>query len=377
MSTRARPVGRRLAALLIGIVVCLAFAVLVAPVPARAQPAVSVTPDHGVAGTDAVVHGEGFGGCVTPVVLSFDSDDAAIDDTQVFKSGGFTVPFAVPADATEGRHEVRAECQVKVPAPTAAVGEAPGAPLTEPLVRSVGFTVDAGPTAPAEPTVVSLAPDRGRAGAEVQATGTGFYCPGGPGTDVELSWEDGQVFARTPVDDTAGFSETIVVPSDASSGGHTLRATCSDDSSMTDSSSFTVPPVGPGSNGGGTSPDNGSGNGAGNGSGNGTGNGAGPGNGNGPGTTTDADGGSAGTPVGLVVGPTVGGAVLLAAAAAFLLHRARAPRAAHAHVSAALLPVGPAEVQLSEPAGDSRPTRTVRLEPRADPGTQSIEETGT
>ncbi|RSS80687.1 hypothetical protein [Streptomyces sp. WAC06614] len=79
--------------------------------------------------------------------------------------------------------------------------------------------------------------------------------------------------------------------------------------------------------------------------------------------------GSSAVPVGWVVGPSLLGVGLLAAVgAAMLSHRQRGPRWVHGHVSARLRP------HSATTAVDGPPGHAVRLQPRADPGEQTVQE---
>lgn len=346
----------------------MACGLLALPGQAWAGATISLSRGHGVVGDQVTAFGDGFGACQDPVKVTFDSAAVGSD-----MSGGdhFQVAFAVPTWATPGQHSVVASC-ANVLAQRAG-GVSPVEFLGASLRVAATFTVDnPEPEAKADPVIV-LDTSQGRAGDTFGITATGYLCAGL--SDVELWWDEGSALDTVTVDEEGRFSTMIEVPQDAEAGQHEVQAVCADDSAVQDSAVFTVLPADSGA-GGGNGGTGGGGNGGTGGGGNGGtgggGNGGTGGGGNGVGLDNS---GSGGLPVGLVAGPVLG-AVVLAGAAATYFYRRRSPRAAHAHVTASLLPASFADIDIrvTEPGSHSRPTRTVRLEPRADPGIQSVEE---
>ncbi|MEW1913757.1 hypothetical protein AB0442_35920 [Kitasatospora sp. NPDC085895] len=377
MSARDPVLGRRLITLLFGGLLFLAYALLAFPGQAWAGATISLSRSHGVVGDQVTAFGDGFGACQDPIKVTFDSSTVGSDT-----SGGdhFQVAFAVPPWATPGQHNVVASCSNVLAQRAGGVS-----PVVFPdaSLRVVAtFTVDdPEPETKADPVIV-LNTTQGRPGDAFGITGTGYLCA--DRADVELWWDGGSALDTVAVDDEGRFSTAVEVPQDAEAGQHEVQAVCADDSAVQDSTVFTVLPAdsgggtggnGSGGNGGGGNGSGGNGGGGNGGGGNGGGGNGGGGNGGGGNGGGLGDSGSGGLPVGLVAGPAFGMVVVVGAAAAYF-YRHRAPHAAHARVTASLLPVAPADtdIRVTEPGSHSRPTRTIRLEPRADPGIQSVEE---
>ncbi|MEV6211647.1 hypothetical protein [Kitasatospora sp. NPDC051914] len=283
-------------------------------------------------------YGTGFACSGGEAVLAWD-DGTRLATALTGPAGDFEQPVTVPSDASPGEHTVEAYC-----ARNTEVGD------------REAFTVDGGGGGGAtDGPTLTLDPGSGAAGEPVEAVGTGFSCDAG---DVELAWEGASLPVSTAVDPAGDFAEVVSVPAEAQAGTLTLTATCPAFPEMTDDAAFTVEPTG---GGGG----NGNGNGGG-GGGNGNGDdGNGAGGGVGSGSTNPA----------AVVGPALGGGVLLAAGAAYLLNSRRGPRWADRHIRLEPHPAGAAGAVLIEHTDRAGPSRTVRLEPRPAPGNPTIEET--
>ncbi|MFD4248059.1 hypothetical protein ACFWP3_41780 [Streptomyces sp. NPDC058525] len=323
-----------------------------APVVAVAAPAPSLvlSPAEGEAGTPVLVDGSGFAGCFgkRPGTVSLYWDDEVPVGSAQMAQGeeGFTAEFAVPADASAGEHLVRAVCD-----------------RNDAYVATAAFTVVDGELPPpvGEP-VVTVTPDQGRAGiAQPVLTGAGFDCP-----SVELLW-DGGLLGSSEVSEEGTFEATLQISDTETAGDHALLVRCAGDPGRAAEASFTVtapdPSVEPSPEPSATDTD--------------------------PVPTPDpptpapptpdpptpvppdpnANSGSGPASVGWVVGSSLLGAGLLAAAgAAYLAHRQRGPRWVHEHVGTRLRP-SPGSTGVSGPPGHS-----VRLEPRADPGEQTVQE---
>ncbi|GAA2743477.1 hypothetical protein GCM10010440_23080 [Kitasatospora cinereorecta] len=438
MSPLLRPaelVGRSVVAVLLGIAaVVLAVLAPGGRAAAVSPPAISlsVDPTHGAAGSTATVGGKGYESCLD-VSLSWDGGGSVIHPT-VQQDGSISRPFPVPADAPPGPHTIWADCTYRTlaGAPSGGGGASGASGAVGERIGSVRypayFTVDE-PTSQAR---LTLSTAQGRPGDAVDLVGTGFRCGGGT---VLVSWDATALGTLTPAGD-GGFRTRATVPRNAAKGPHTLRAACTQRPDIAAAQPYTVvaagtvttPPPTPGPT---VSPADGpvlstdpargdagqsvrvtgsrfgtcaavsgtvllSWDGA-------------------PAATTatvgddgnlgtsiavpaDADTGShtlhaacAGLPAvaadaaftvggqdGMpVLAPALGGGLLLAGAAAVTLGRRRGPRWASQHIAAEQRTGRPGGVQVEETAveGGDR-TRTVRLQPHPDPGSQQLEEPG-
>ncbi|WP_394316487.1 hypothetical protein [Streptomyces noboritoensis] len=306
------------------------------------QQTLTLDPDHGSVGTPIDVQGTGFAQCSAKTVDLYVVNGRAIASAiAVAENGDFSYKEVVPDPTTPDTYTFRAACtgEPDIYADAALVVESPA------------------------PPVLTLDPERGAMSATLKATGTGFRCP-----EVDFRWDGGEPpFGSAAVDESGSFTTEITVPADAQSGEHTVRAACTAYPEQYDESTFTVTDNGTNS---GTS--NGTNNGTSNGTNNGTSNGTNNGTSNG-GTN---GGGDQSVAVGWVVGPaSLGAALILAlAAAAYFGRLHRGPRWVRSHVRATLRPAA-ATADLTElhPSGEP-PTRTVRLDPHADPGSTDIED---
>ncbi|MGW2420142.1 hypothetical protein ACWC0C_12960 [Streptomyces sp. NPDC001709] len=193
--------------------------------------------------------------------------------------------------------------------------------------------------------VLVLNPTAGEPGTAVTATGSGFNC-----SKVDVVWDDNDTaLAVTTVAGDGTFATDFQVPAGAPRATHTVRAACTPGSGTSAETGFTVTSVGPNTSGT-----------------------------NGTGTPTPAPTTAPtphSTPVAWVVAPSAFAAALLALAAASVLlnHRHPGPRWVRKHISTQPRPgVGTADLRKQADTGPA--TRTVRLEPHADPGDQSLNE---
>jgi hypothetical protein len=265
------------------------------------NPALALTPAQGGPATQATATPTGFGACGP---MSYKWDDGTLQTSPV---GGLVVNFAVPKDAAAGTHKVTATCGdsaapatfTVVPAPipvtppdnppenpSLALMPAQGGPATQVTATPTGFgacgpmsfqwdggtlqtspvgglvvnfavpkdaaasahTVTAtcgGSSAPATFTVVSapkpaltLDTGYGPGGSHLTASGTGFACGDG---NVQLFWDGDTRLA----DALSGMFSAVplTVPSDASTGGHLVVASCEHHPDIADSQRFTVTSV--------------------------------------------------------------------------------------------------------------------------------------
>ncbi|MEU9255010.1 hypothetical protein AB0D66_24550 [Streptomyces sp. NPDC048270] len=308
-------------------------------VPASVPAALTLSPAQGPAGTPVRVEGSGFGGCsgklAGTVSLSWDESPLGAADVPT-GADGFSADVVVPADTAAGEHTVTAVCD-----------------RDDRIVATAAFTVADSAAEPA----VSVAPTEGEAGtAQPVVSGSGFDCP-----EVELLW-DGAVVALSAVAEEGAFATAIEVPAEEAAGVHALLVQCTGDPGRSAETVFTVTGSGPSpepsqepsptDTGLVPSPNPPT---------------PGPPTPGPPTPNPHSGGGTA--PVGWVVGSGLLGAGLLAAAgAAFLAHRHRGPRWVHEHVSTRPRP-SPGTTRVTGPPG-----HRVRLEPRADPGEQTVQE---
>ncbi|MEW2414496.1 hypothetical protein AB0953_12330 [Streptomyces sp. NPDC046866] len=300
-----------------------------------AEPALLLEPGSAPGNTTVRATGSGFDACTGgTATLSWDGIPALeVDpDPAGIEQGGFTAEFDVPADTAAGGYTVTAQC-----------GD------DDTIRAEAPFTVEPGrgPSPPSTPDV-ALDPAEGPAGTSpVRMSGSGFDC-----REVDVLWDGGSM-ETVGVDDDGTFTAEFAVPADGAEDRHTVRAQCTDDAAAGAEAGFTVTAPGPNPTPNPT-PD---------------------------GTTTpvptpepDPDPDDT-VPVGLVVGSSLLGAGLLAAAGLALLgRRPRGPRWVRGHVSARLrpLPAATAVTDTREDRGSG--TRTVRLEPHADPGERTVTE---
>jgi hypothetical protein len=139
-----------------------------------------------------------------PVKLQWDTDTPVDVDKATA-----TANFTVPANSKTGQHNVNATCSEKT-------------------YVSTSFTVLEKPT-------LTIDPDKGPPGSQLQATGTGFAC--GDDTDTVDIALDSDVRGHGS---SGRFSEQISVPTDASVGDHTVVASCHNHPDVTDHQTFTV-----------------------------------------------------------------------------------------------------------------------------------------
>ncbi|MFC5661425.1 hypothetical protein ACFP3U_00355 [Kitasatospora misakiensis] len=319
-----------------------------------------LTPASGAAGQGFTAEGTGFD-CPAeePVVLRWEQQEL---DRVRPTDGAFEKQLTVPGDAPPGAHPVEAYCGPAAEYDATATftvlasgGNSPTAPTTEPTPEpTTGPSPGASSKAPDPSTgpaptgpALRVAPGAGRPGQQVELTGSGFDCGG---AEAELSWND-VVWERVDTGTGNGFVVTTRIAANARPGHYRLRAVCPDRPEMAGTTDFEV-----------LAADSGSGS---------------PASPSSSGTGTPGLGGDHATPIALVVGPTAGGALVLAAlVGAHLLGRRRGPRWVSGHVAVAPAAGAPPRPQVGDTADPAGPGHTVRLESRSDPGTHRIEETG-
>ncbi|MFI6983558.1 hypothetical protein ACIBSV_33775 [Embleya sp. NPDC050154] len=172
-----------------------------------------------------------------------------------------------------------------------------------------------------------------------------------PGSRIDIRWDGAGVASLdAPVTPNGGsFSVRFVVPKGASKGSHQVSARCAEADA---SASFEVTTgTGPGSSRQPTATRS-------------------PSSSAVPGTGAGSSSGS-----GWVIGAVVIGGLLVAALAGYLgfSHQRRGPRWTRRHVRAVLRP-GFASDGVQDVRDTRGASRTVRLEPRSDPGEQTIKE---
>ncbi|MET9881676.1 hypothetical protein ABZZ20_00690 [Streptomyces sp. NPDC006430] len=347
------------------------FTVELRPEPA-AEPRLALEPSEGTVQTSIRVAGSGFDRCAANDVdggtgtgvaaLRWDNSpvEAVAPEQLTVEDGTFTAGLPVPDDAAPGVHTITAVC--------VGYGE---------ISAEAPFTVTPGAGTEQNPTV-TLDPTSGPAGtARVTVSGSGFNC-----STVDLLW-DGEPLDTHAVSDDGTFTAALGIRPGAAEGDYTLLARCTAEPEQAAEATFSVTgPTRPGgTEPGGTQPGGtqpGQTEPGGTQPGQTDPGGADPGRTD-PGDSTPIDvtphSTNTTTPVGWVVGPSLLGVLLLAAAGFVFLSRAhRGPRWVHEHVSAQIRPTT-AMTDLTEPDRDTdRPTRTVRLEPHEDPGDQTFEE---
>ena len=365
-----RIIGRLLTTVLLGTAVALGPTAFSGPgAMAEPYPYIEISATAGRPGTNIDVWGSGFKDCYRddlpnavgdttkrlPGSVEVSMGDAAPTTTAPVDINAGTFPpvdLTVSADATPGDYTVTAVCTTKTD-----------------ISAEETFTVE-----PEEEAALGLDPSEGRPEAEVAADGSAFNC-----SSVDVTWDDTESLATAvPVSEAGAFTERFQVPEGSSEGTHTVLATCTDEGYDSATAEFTVTAAQTTGTANGGQADGGqaSGGQASGGANGGTGGTNGQVGGTGDGGTVDrTDSVDGSTPVGLVVGPTLGGVLLLAVAGlALVRHRQRGPRWIHDHVSTVLRP-GTTRSAVREPYDTGPPTRTVRLEPHLDPGDQRIDGT--
>ncbi|MED7952330.1 hypothetical protein [Streptomyces sp. BE303] len=289
----------------------------------------ALEPASGPAGRQFTAEGTGFH-CTKSALVVVRWDGQVVARGAPAADGSFSRPLTVPAETPPGEHPVTASCGPDSPYHAEATFT-----VTPPGGSGSTGSRDGRPE-------LRAAPASGRVGEPVAVTGAGFACHG---TEVELSW-NGTTWRRVATDDGGRFTTTTRIADDARPGRYTLHAVCPAYPAMADDAAFEI---------------------------------LAPGQGSDPGAGSDpAAGGDPGaddtTPTTWVVGPAAGGAAVLAAAGAYVLGRHRGPRWASGHVAVEPSPGEPPRPRVDETDDPAGPTRTVRLEPRSDPGTHRVEE---
>ncbi|MEU2394037.1 hypothetical protein [Streptomyces sp. NPDC007369] len=336
-------------------------------------------------------------------------EPAAVDPEQ----GSFTAGIEVPADAEPGDgHKVKAAClgyeslsaeapftvekpteptdgptrtppttdEPTKPPPTTDEPTKPP-PTTDEPTKPPPTTDE--PTKPPERPDVVLSPPEGPAGGDpVTVTGSGFNCP-----LVNVLWRGGLTGQPVRAEGDGSFAMDLVLAADVPEGSYRVRAQCQSDPDVADEATFRVtatpslpppppkpspdsaptptltPAPTPGPTDGPTPPPT-----------------PGPTDGPTPDPTPTDDQIVLRVvlPRTLVVGASLVAVALLAAFAISRLvqtHHRRSPPQGQDHVSARLRPA-PAATTVAEPAAgdDAAGSHTIRLEPHADPGEQTVRE---
>ncbi|AOR34649.1 hypothetical protein BFF78_29570 [Streptomyces fodineus] len=287
------------------------------------RPLIALDPSQGRPGASLRVHGAGFDDCVPsgkPDTVELSTNGQIHARVGISPgTGTFEAALQVNDNAPAGDYTMAATCA--------------GHPDVHAEATFTVLPADEG-----RPVLV-LDPTAGASKTAVTATGSGFNC-----SKVEVAWDDGTALAVTAVSGDGTFATDFQVPPNTSAAKHTVRAACTPGSGTSAETEFSV--TNAGTSPGGTSSATGGGT-------------------NGRGTST---------PVGWVVGPSAFGAVLLAVAAASVLlnHRHPGPRWVRKHISTKPRP-GAETAALHQQPGTGSANRTVRFEPHADPGDQSLE----
>lgn len=180
-----------------------------------ATPALRLDKSQGPRGTQLQASGTGFACGDDRVTLLWDGKTSLADGP----SDTFSVAMTVPADTSIGQHTVTASCRNHPD-----------------LADSQSFTVTADTVGAVAPAALALAPARGAPNDVVHVTGDRFAC--NDSRVVELSW-DGRPLADTSADASGHFDSAISVPVDAQVGSHTARAACATGSAVA-TAGFTV-----------------------------------------------------------------------------------------------------------------------------------------
>ncbi len=163
------------------------------------EPAMTISPESGPAGTRITITGTGFGDRVD-VDIRFDGDKPATGDTD--SNGSFTITFDAPAKG-EGTYDVTAEDD-------------------DDNDVTVEFTLA---------LTTSFGPTSGNIGTELSASGTGFS----PNGTVTIKYDDNAV-ATAPTDNKGAFSVTFKAPT-SKGGPHIIIVS---DGSITKQFTFTM-----------------------------------------------------------------------------------------------------------------------------------------
>jgi len=187
------------------------------------KPTLTLSTPKGAAGSELTATGTGFA-CPDSgnVQLFWDGDRTPSTTASPFT---FRVPFTVPAAATAGEYTVLASC-----------ADDPD------VAASQQFTVLSPVTNQGTLAAISLEPTQGHPGDPVHVFGSQFTCADHERT-VKLSWDGAPPRFEVGVDGLGNFVTWFAVPSDATVGSHTVRASCSDGSAW-DTGEFTLVTVG-------------------------------------------------------------------------------------------------------------------------------------
>ncbi|MFA5309672.1 MAG: hypothetical protein WC370_09350 [Dehalococcoidales bacterium] len=192
------------------------------------NPAITISPATGVAGTSVVINGTGF---TASTILAFRFDTITViptaGQTSTLSTGAFSSTITVPSIAA-GAHTI-----------TATAGSS---------TATATFTVSA------SPTLDDLSPDSGAAGIDVVITGSSF-----PASQALTFKLDATSIARKSGDSatrTSGiFITTVTIPTSFAAGAHTITVTAGGGSAtatFTVTSSATLDTLSPASGSAGT-----------------------------------------------------------------------------------------------------------------------------
>jgi hypothetical protein len=181
---------------------------LTAPDNTPKTPAVTLTPAQGGPATQTTATATGY--ACDAMSVQWQWDDGPLQTPPV---GGLVVNFAVQKGAAAGAHTVRATC-----------GDSSA---------TATFTVVS-----ASKPALTLNTGHGPGGSHLTASGTGFACGDG---NVQLLWDGDTRLA----DASSGVFSAVplTIPSDASTGGHMVAASCEHHPDIADSQRFTVTSV--------------------------------------------------------------------------------------------------------------------------------------
>lgn len=172
----------------------------VTPTPA---PVLNLDKDRGPPGSPLTANGTGFACGDDHVDVLWDGKTSVGQGP----AGEFSVPLAIPADASTGQHTVVAMCRNH----TDITGSRP-------------FTVMTDVSGGATPAALAIEPAHGSPGDRVHVTGDGFSCNNSRA--VVLLWDD-QRLADTSANVSGHLDTSVVVPADARASSHIVRVACS------------------------------------------------------------------------------------------------------------------------------------------------------
>lgn len=165
-----------------------------APFTVTSLATITLSPISGPVGTTVTVTGSKFANS-TSVTIKFDTTTVATITSST--SGGFTTTFPVPSNALPGSHTVNATD-----------GTITGSAIFNVSVASATIT---------------LTPTSGAVGTSVTISGSGFT--GGSSITIKFDTNTITITPSVIANPSGIFSATIVIPSTATAGNHTITAT--------------------------------------------------------------------------------------------------------------------------------------------------------